>query len=74
MDANDIERLPDETMHLLMVTRTLLGTGMVQPMRPDRALRSLAALRRWGPTSAWAYAAARSATPSGPRSSMSEGR
>ena len=56
MDANDIKRLPNETMHLLMVTRTLLGTGMVQPMRPDRALRSLAALRRWGPTSAWAYA------------------
>ena len=56
MDANDVKRLPNEAKHLLMVTRTLLGTGVVQPTRPDRALRSLAALRRWGPTAAWAYA------------------
>src|SRR5882762_7305560 len=44
-----------EAMYKLQVARTLLGTGMVQAERPDKALRSLAALRRWGPTSAAAY-------------------
>jgi acyl-CoA synthetase (AMP-forming)/AMP-acid ligase II len=39
----------------LYVARTLLDTGMFQPTRPDKALRSLAALRRWGPTPAAAY-------------------
>jgi acyl-CoA synthetase (AMP-forming)/AMP-acid ligase II len=41
----------------LDVARTLLGTGMFAPSRPDRTLRSLAALRRWGPTPAAAYMA-----------------
>jgi fatty-acyl-CoA synthase len=40
----------------LFVLKTLLGTGMIVPTRPDRALRSLVALRRWGPTPAAAYA------------------
>ena len=39
----------------LFVARTLLGTGILTPVRPDRAVRSLAALRRWGPTPAAAY-------------------
>ncbi len=39
----------------LTVARTLLDTGMLAPTRPDRALRSLAALRRWGATPAAAY-------------------
>jgi acyl-CoA synthetase (AMP-forming)/AMP-acid ligase II len=43
--------------HKLEVARTLLGTGMVQPMRPDKVVRTLAALRRWGPTPAAAYIA-----------------
>jgi acyl-CoA synthetase (AMP-forming)/AMP-acid ligase II len=45
-----------EAVHKLQVARTLLGTGMFKPARPDRTLRSLAALRRWGPTPAAAYA------------------
>jgi acyl-CoA synthetase (AMP-forming)/AMP-acid ligase II len=44
-----------EARYKLQVARTLLGTGMIQPERPDRALRSLVALKRWGPTSAAAY-------------------
>jgi acyl-CoA synthetase (AMP-forming)/AMP-acid ligase II len=44
-----------EAKHKLQVVKTLLGTGMIQPMRPDKAVRSLAALRRWGPTPAAAY-------------------
>jgi fatty-acyl-CoA synthase len=40
------------------VARTLLASGMLQPTRPDKALRSLGALRRWGPTPAAAYAGA----------------
>jgi acyl-CoA synthetase (AMP-forming)/AMP-acid ligase II len=39
----------------LQVAKTLLGTGMIKPVRPDRAVRSIVALRRWGPTPAAAY-------------------
>jgi acyl-CoA synthetase (AMP-forming)/AMP-acid ligase II len=39
----------------LQVLKTLAGTGMFEPARPDKALRSLSALRRWGPTPAAAY-------------------
>ena len=39
----------------LHVARTLLGTGMLRPERLDKTLRSVLALRRWGPTSAAAY-------------------
>jgi fatty-acyl-CoA synthase len=42
----------------LGVVKALLDTGMVEPVRPDKAIRSLAALRRWGPTPAAAYTGA----------------
>jgi acyl-CoA synthetase (AMP-forming)/AMP-acid ligase II len=45
-----------QARHKLLVARTLLGTGMLEPVRPDRAVRSLLMLRRWGPTAAAAYA------------------
>jgi len=45
-------------MHKLKVARTLFDTGMFAPSRPDRTLRSLLALHRWGPTAAAAYAGA----------------
>ena len=51
MDANSAR-------YKLNVARTLLGTGMFAPSRPDRTVRSLTALRRWGPTPAAAYAGA----------------
>ena len=44
-----------EAKYKLQVARTLLGTGMVKPVRPDRAIRAVVALRRWGPTPAAAY-------------------
>ncbi len=47
----------NEAKYRLQVARTLLGTGMIQPMRPDKAVRSVMALRRWGPTPAAAYTA-----------------
>ena len=47
------------------VAWTLLGTGMMQPVRPDKAVRSIATLRRWGPTSAAAYAGAAIRHPDG---------
>jgi acyl-CoA synthetase (AMP-forming)/AMP-acid ligase II len=47
-----------QARHKLKVARTLLGTGMIAPVRPDKALRSLAALHRWGPTAAAAYTGA----------------
>ncbi len=39
----------------LFVAKTLLDTGMIAPMRPDKAVRSVLALQRWGPTPAAAY-------------------
>jgi acyl-CoA synthetase (AMP-forming)/AMP-acid ligase II len=47
-----------EAKYKLQAARALLGTGMIQPVRPDKVVRSLAALRRWGPTPAAAYAGA----------------
>ena len=44
--------------HKLAVVRTLLETGLFEPSRPDRVLRSLAALRRWGATPAGTCASA----------------
>jgi acyl-CoA synthetase (AMP-forming)/AMP-acid ligase II len=35
--------------------KVLLGTGILAPVRPDRAVRSVMALRQWGPTPAAAY-------------------
>ncbi len=40
------------------VAKTLLETGMLAPSRPDKTLRSLVALQRWGPTPAAAYTGA----------------
>ena len=48
---------PREARRRLQVAATLLGTGMLQPVRPSRAVRMLAALSRWGRTPAAAYAA-----------------
>jgi fatty-acyl-CoA synthase len=39
----------------LEVAKVLLGTGMIAPVRPDRAVRAVVALKRWGPTPAAAY-------------------
>jgi acyl-CoA synthetase (AMP-forming)/AMP-acid ligase II len=45
-------------LYKLHVARTLLGTGMIAPVRPDKAVRSVRALREWGPTPAAAYTGA----------------
>ena len=42
----------------LHTARVLAGAGFVKPERPDRILRSLTAMRRWGPTPAAGFAAA----------------
>ncbi len=42
--------------HRLEVARTLLGTRMLRLERPDKAVRAVATLRRWGSSSAAAYA------------------
>jgi fatty-acyl-CoA synthase len=44
-----------QAKHKLYVAKTLLGTGMIRPARPDKAVRAIRALRRWGPTPAAAY-------------------
>jgi acyl-CoA synthetase (AMP-forming)/AMP-acid ligase II len=44
-----------EARYKLQVARTLLGTGIVKPERLDKSLRSIGALRRWGPSSPAAY-------------------
>ncbi|HTB69376.1 MAG TPA: AMP-binding protein [Solirubrobacteraceae bacterium] len=48
MDAQEVK-------YKLQVARALLGTGIVHPERPDKTVRVLAALRRWGPSSPAAY-------------------
>jgi fatty-acyl-CoA synthase len=45
-----------EARQRLQVAKALLDTGMFRPERPDRVVRSLGQLRRWGATSAGAYA------------------
>jgi acyl-CoA synthetase (AMP-forming)/AMP-acid ligase II len=47
--------VPSPLKYRLEVARVLLGTGIVAPVRPDRAVRSVLALKRWGPTPAAAY-------------------
>jgi acyl-CoA synthetase (AMP-forming)/AMP-acid ligase II len=44
--------------HKLSVVRSLVDTGMFEPLRPDRVAQSLIALRRWGATPAGAYSGA----------------
>jgi fatty-acyl-CoA synthase len=44
--------------HKLQVARALIDTGMFEPLRPDRTMQSLSALRRWGATPAGAYLSA----------------
>jgi acyl-CoA synthetase (AMP-forming)/AMP-acid ligase II len=41
--------------HRVEVARTLLGTRMLRVERPDRVVRALGTLRRWGSSSAAAY-------------------
>jgi acyl-CoA synthetase (AMP-forming)/AMP-acid ligase II len=43
------------TRFKLEAAKVLLGTGILTPVRPDRAVRSVMALRHWGPTPAAAY-------------------
>jgi fatty-acyl-CoA synthase len=52
------QAVTQQALYKLHVARTLLASGMIQPVRPDKAVRSLAALRRWGPTPAAAYSGA----------------
>jgi fatty-acyl-CoA synthase len=52
------QQVTQQVMYKAHVARTLLATGMLRPTRPDKAVRSAAALRRWGPTPAAAYAGA----------------
>jgi acyl-CoA synthetase (AMP-forming)/AMP-acid ligase II/carbon monoxide dehydrogenase subunit G len=40
----------------LHTVRVLAGTGFVRPQRPDRILRTLGTIRRWGPTPAAGFA------------------
>jgi acyl-CoA synthetase (AMP-forming)/AMP-acid ligase II len=47
-----MSRLIAEKLH---VAGTLVHAGVIRPARPDRALRALAGLRRWGPTLAGGY-------------------
>jgi acyl-CoA synthetase (AMP-forming)/AMP-acid ligase II len=39
----------------LEVAKVFLSTGILTPVRPDRAVKSVLALKRWGPTPAAAY-------------------
>ncbi len=47
--------MASEALYKLKVAGALASTGMFTPVRPDKAVRSLVALRKWGPTPAAAY-------------------
>jgi AcrR family transcriptional regulator len=47
----------------MRAARTLLGTGMPRPTRPDKLLRALVVLRRWGLTPAAVYGVAANLCP-----------
>ena len=53
----------DRLLEPAFVVRTLARAGMIHPERPDRLLRGLDALRRWGPTIAGGYASAAARRP-----------
>ncbi len=53
----------DSILQRAHVARTLLGSGFLAPMRPDRAARALMALHRWGTTSAGAMAVSAARAP-----------
>ena len=46
--------------------RVFAAAGLVRPTRPDRALRALLALHRWGPTPAAGYEASAARYPDEP--------
>ena len=47
----------DRAWQAAQTVRALLGTGMFRPSRPDRLVRTLMAVQRWGPTPAAGYTA-----------------
>ena len=49
--------LPGVLGNKLHTARTLIGAGIVRPERPDKMVRTLVALARWGPTPAAGYVA-----------------
>jgi fatty-acyl-CoA synthase len=53
----------DRALYRIEVAQTLARTGLLRPTRPDRVVRSLMALRRWGPTPAAAYMGAAARDP-----------
>jgi len=63
VNAHTLTRTAKYKLH---VVSTLLDTGMFEPMRPDRVLYSLSALRRWGATPAGAYSGAAARYPGRP--------
>jgi acyl-CoA synthetase (AMP-forming)/AMP-acid ligase II len=51
----DIPVRPAQIGNKLHTARTLIGAGIFRPERPDKMLRTLVALARWGPTPAAGY-------------------
>jgi acyl-CoA synthetase (AMP-forming)/AMP-acid ligase II len=47
----------DQISRSFFTTKTLIGAGIVRPVRPDKLLRLADALRRWGATPAAGYTA-----------------
>jgi len=50
----------------LHLVRTLVGAGIIRPLRPDRLVRTGLALARWGPTPAAGYTSSAIAYPDEP--------
>jgi acyl-CoA synthetase (AMP-forming)/AMP-acid ligase II len=60
-----IQRVPNPISDAVHVARTLAQAGVLRPSRPDRSLRALAALHKWGPTLAAGYGGSAARYPQG---------
>jgi acyl-CoA synthetase (AMP-forming)/AMP-acid ligase II len=55
-----------QVSHQAFVAKTLFGSGLLGPTRPDRLAKVAVALKKWGTTSAGAFAVAAARTPDQP--------
>src|SRR5450755_3541359 len=60
-----IQRVPNPISDAVHVARTLAQAGVLRPSRPDRSVRALAALHKWGPTLAAGYGGSAARYPQG---------
>jgi fatty-acyl-CoA synthase len=56
-DGGVLDEVTSRVEQAVVTVRTAIGAGMVRPIRPDKIVRSLMAVQRWGYTPATGYIA-----------------